>query len=242
MQRKAMLRARPAIACRKIAGGKVRHDLGGALDMSRCVHTERCEDAVIEEGAEWLAADLLDDAAEQHEVGIAVEVARAWLEVQSALAVDAVEKVLWLNGVAEVDAAQAHDLQHVADAGGVVHQVIERDAVTEVGEGGEVVADVVIGRQLALGREQKNGGAGELLADRGDAKRGSGADRHVVFDASETGTLVDGEVVAENDADGYPGTAGRAPTSQQAISTPAKEEARQLNHRRHLCRYYERSG
>ena len=53
MQWITLLRASPAAIGRgKIPGGEVRHHVGRALDMTRGIHAQWCEDAAIEEVAE----------------------------------------------------------------------------------------------------------------------------------------------------------------------------------------------
>ena len=170
-QREAMLRPPPAATRRgEVACRLTVHHLVRSLDMASCIHAERREDAAIEELAQRLSADVLHDAAEQHEVGVAVEIAGAWREIQRALPAHALHQVLRLAGLSEIDAAETHDLQHVADAGGVVHQVRERDAIAEVWQRRDIASHIVVDRQLAFGRKQQDRSAGELLADRCDAK------------------------------------------------------------------------
>src|SRR5580692_11925678 len=99
MQWITLLRASPAAIGRgKIPGGEVRHHVGRALDMTRGIHAQWCEDAAIEEVAEALTADLLHDAAEQHEIRVAVEIARAGGEIQPALPANAGKQILRLAG------------------------------------------------------------------------------------------------------------------------------------------------
>src|SRR5262249_11445044 len=77
VQRVVMLSARPSAGRRgEIAGRETWHDLGGQFDMTCGVHAERCEDPLVKEIAQRLSADLLDDASEQHEIRVAVEIAR----------------------------------------------------------------------------------------------------------------------------------------------------------------------
>ena len=94
--------------------------------------------------------------------------------------------------------------------------------MAEIGECRKVVAYVVVGRQLALGGEQEDGGTGELLADRRDAEGGGVTDRNGVFDAGQACAFVDGEMVAEDDTDGDAGATGRAPRRKQALRAAAK--------------------
>src|ERR1700761_5041300 len=105
MQWEAVLRAYPAIVCGKIAGGEVGHDLVRAFNVAGGIHAKRREDTVIEEAAERFAGDLFDDTAEQHEIGVAVQVARAGGEIQAALAANPLEQILWFAGLAQVHTA-----------------------------------------------------------------------------------------------------------------------------------------
>ena len=162
-----MLCANPAaVRCGEITGRQIRHHLVRSFNVACRVHAERSKDAPVKKLAQRLAADLLHDVAEQHEVGVAVEIAGPRHEVQPALPADAVQQVTRFAGLAKISAAEAHDLQHVADAGGVVHQVRERDAMAEIGQRRNVTADIVLDRQPAFGGQQQDRGAGELLADR----------------------------------------------------------------------------
>src|SRR5579864_3724893 len=86
----------------KVASREVRYDLGGAVDVAGGVHAQPIEDAPLQKFTERLAADLLDDAAQQHEAGIAVEITRTGREIQPILPANAGEQVLGLARLAEI--------------------------------------------------------------------------------------------------------------------------------------------
>ena len=144
-----------------------------------------------EEIAEFLAGGAFGDEAEEEEAGVGVEVAAVGGEVQGGLAGDAGQELGVGGGHGQVGAADAHDFQHVADAGAVVHQVVDGDGGGVIQEFGEMEADVVVEREFALLGEEEDGGAGKLFRYRGDTEGGVGADGGGEFDAGEAGALVE---------------------------------------------------
>jgi hypothetical protein len=147
-------------------------------------------------------------------------IARARRKIQRALAADAVQQVGGLARLAEIDAAQAHDLQHVADATGVVHQVRQGDALAEIGKRRDVIAHGVLDVEFSLRRQQQDGRAGELLADRGDAERRSRADRNAKLDVRHAGGAVQHQRVLAHHADRHAWSGGALPRRQQPIGDP----------------------
>ena len=201
--------------------------------MARRVHAERGEDAAVQEAAERLAADLLDDAAEQHEVGVAVEIARSGREIQPALAADAVQQVLRLARLAEVDAAQAHDLQHVADAGGVVHQVRQRDAVAEIGERRKVARTSSSIDSRPSAASSRMAAQVNCLLTEAMRKVVLGADRNAEFDAGHAGALVHDKIAAYHHAERHAWPVGLTPRRKQSLDATAKQQVIEIVHRRH---------
>src|SRR3954465_3232270 len=58
----------------------------------------------------------------------------------------------------------------------------DADRLAKVGHLGQVFADVVVERELAIPREQHDGGGGELLRHRSALEDGRARDRHVVLE------------------------------------------------------------
>ena len=69
---------------------------------------------------------------------------RARREVQLALVSNQVPVALRVLHVVGLIAGDKHQLQHVAQPAGVVHEVAQRDRLAEVGDLGQVVAHVVV--------------------------------------------------------------------------------------------------
>ena len=73
--------------------------------------------------------------------------------------------------------------------------------------------------------QQQDRGAGELLADRGDAECRLRADRHAELDARHAGALVHDEVAAEHNANGHARAVDAAPGGQAAARRDDAAEA-----------------
>ena len=166
------------------------------------------------------AADPLDDQAGEQEVGVAIEKPLARRKIGGALAADARQQILGGAGHAEIHAALAHDLQHVAQAGHVAQDHINADGA-EIRQFRQMLANVVRQRQPAIAHQFQHRRTGELLADRGDAEPRCRADLHAMLDAGEAGAAMHREVAVQHHADG--GTWCGAVMRRQQLVHPAFE-------------------
>ena len=71
-----------------------------------------------------------------------------------------------------------------------MHRLVAGEGRAEVGQLRQVVTNGIRHREAALGGQQQNGGAGELLADEGDAETRLRADGPAMFDVGEAGAFV----------------------------------------------------
>ena len=205
--------ARRGIA--EIAGGEVRDhglDLGG---QHRVGHAERLEDALVEDGAQLLPGELLDDAAQQQEIAVAVEEAAARREVEVAIEHAGGVEVLRPRGLVEAVAAQAQQLEEIGPAARIAHHLVDRDRQRR--QLREVFVRRIGELELAFRRQHQRRRDGELLADRGDAKTRPGRDRHAELDAGETIAFAQLDRAAPHDADNGAGRTGLGVTGEQRI-------------------------
>ena len=100
------------------------------------------------------------------------------------------------------------NLSPVAKPARVLEHVPHRERRAVVGELGQVLARLIIERQLALLREQQYRRGGELLRDRPGFEDRVGCIRHIVFEIRHPVCLLQHRLAAAGDAHG---AAGRFP-------------------------------
>ena len=219
----------------QVAGGEAGHDVGGERREARARHAERGEDTAVQEFAERHPRRALHRQAEQEEAGVAVQEPAARREIQPALAPDHRQQVGAAAGAGQVEPTEAHQFQHVPDAGGVAHQLVERDARAKPREFRNDGGDVVIRREQPVLRQQQHGRAGELLRHRGDAEDGGGIDAHAVLDAGKPCAAVQHQRAVAHQADGAAGRCRPGEGREQRIDAPFEHEEVEVA-RRHAAR------
>ena len=137
----------------------------GIEDRAR--HVERFEDSFVEELAERLPADALDDPSEEDESGVGIRPSGAGLEIER-------RRRVLANQIVRLDRphhSPIHEIEgiEIGVARHVVHEVEQRDIV-RARQLRVVLPDLVIDRQLAVLREEQRRGGRELFRDRSDAE------------------------------------------------------------------------
>ncbi len=186
------------------------------MEMGRG-HAERGEDVVARPVGERLAADPGDDLGQESEAGVGVHVARAGREVQLPLAADPVEEEVLGQDVVHALARHDAQLPLVVQAAGVVEQVQDGDLGPEIGHLGQVLADVVAGRELAGRLEHGDGQGRELLGYGGDMEDRRRRDGDAVFELGAAETLaIDNQAVLDY-GHGTAGCVEPLPLGEQGI-------------------------
>ena len=140
-----------------VGGGQL-----GFVGVPNRLHAERAEDTRGEQVHERCAGDGLHNAAGDDEVGIGILPLRAGLEVERLFGpgIDNLLGALWFpHGGHQVVFGPV-----VLVAGSVRENLADGDFVA-LGEAGNVLANRVVERELALFLKQQNGSRGELLGD-----------------------------------------------------------------------------
>ena len=192
-------------------------------------HAERLKEARARELRERHAADARDDDGRQIEPGVAVGPVGARREVGRALAADDVEHVrVRVCAGGSRPAADAGDAAPIAETARVVEHVPDRQAACAarrrlaagrrriVRQFRDVLADLIVERQLALAREQQHGRRGELLGDRAGLEDRLGHDLHVVLEVGHAVALRQCRPAAGRDADRAARRGGR-PTREDGV-------------------------
>ena len=168
-------------------------------------HPEGGEEMGLCEFAERLARDAGHDLAEEEIPGVAVEVFRAWLEVECALAVDRGEHLGVGVEVLIAVPRQPHEPDVVAYPRGVVNQVAHGRGVGVVGKVGEVAADGGVEVEVAAQGQQGDRARRDLLGDRGRAEHGRGVVGYPVVQIGHSIARGPDEPAVLDDADRAPG-------------------------------------
>ena len=144
-------------------------------------HAERLEDIFGCEFAKRHPTYAFDNDGQQREAGVAVHVFFAGLEVQRPLAHEHGHDVVIGDEILRIaPARQPQQRPLIANAAGVVEQVAEGDALTEVGQLGNVFVHVVVEGKFSLLRKQEDRSGGELFGHGGHVEDGGGGDGNVV--------------------------------------------------------------
>ena len=188
----------------------------------RVGHAERLEDALGEHVAQLLLRHLLDDQAEQQEVGVAVEEAAARIEVEMTVARRGVEEVDRTRRLVEPVPAQPQQFEEVGQAARIAYHLVDGDGQRL--ELGQVLVRRVGEVELAVGRQHQRRGDGELLADRGDAEACLRCDRHAVLDACQPVALADLDLARAHHGDDGARRTGLGVTGEQRIDAAFEGE------------------
>ena len=148
----------------------------------RPLHPERTEDPRRGEFGEGHAAGRLRRLCEEGVAHVRVEVLRAGLEVEFALARHEAQDLLGRDDVVEAPSGDAEQLPLVPDPARVVDHLTHGDGMLELRDEIEVRLHGVVQGERPLGREHGHGHRGELLRDRGDMEHRVGRDGDAVFD------------------------------------------------------------
>jgi len=181
---------------------------------------------LVEEVAQLLLRELLDDQAEQQEVGVAVEEAAAGCEIEMAVAQAGGQQVGRPRRLVEAVAAQPQQFEEIRETAAVAHHLVDRDRQGR--QLGQVLVRQVPEFELAFGRQHQRRRHRELLADGGDAEARVGPDRHAEFDAGKAIALAEFDRAALHDADDGPrgskGRTGGGITGEQRVDAAFEGE------------------
>ena len=215
---------------RQIPGRQPRHELRGRFHHPRHAHARGGKQPLGQEIAQLHAAGPLRDHAQQHEPGIGIQIPAPRREIQRALPGDPGQQLLMARRHRKVGAAGAHDLQHVANAGGIPHHVVNRDDPAEVRKLRHMQPNIVGKREPALLRQQQDRRTGELLAHRGNAEGGPLPDRQPQLDARQPAAFVQHQLLPAHDPDGNARPGGLAPGGQQGGDVAVQQGGVQIGH------------
>ena len=150
---------------------------------------------------ERLPGHALDDHRRQRVPHVAVEVPIAGREIQIPLPAGEAENVVVGNDVVHPPAGERQQAPLIAQAARVQQQVSDGNRLAEVVHLGQMLADVIVERQLAVLLQQQNGKRRELLRDRRDVKNGVGLDRAALLEIGHAVGLLVNQFPVAHDAD-----------------------------------------
>ena len=166
---------------------------------------------------ERLAAHALHDNREEEVPGIRVAPLGPRREVERLLVRDRPEAVVVVREVGVVEAVDREEPRVVPQAARVVEQVTQRDGPAVDGHLGDVLADVVVERELAVLHEEQDGERRELLGDGADVEDRVRADGDVVLEAREAVAAGEGELAGAVDGDRAAGGGGLGVVGEEGV-------------------------
>src|SRR6185295_7197838 len=149
-------------------------------------HPKRFENVCFGKLAERLSADTLYDDRHQRVSGVGIEMLVAGFEVQRLLPGNEIEDVSFGDHIVFAPTGQLEQRPLIAKPAGMMNQMANGDPFAEVGHFGDVLAHIVIERELALIGKQYDGYRGEFLGYRRDMKDGRRRDWYAVFQIGHT--------------------------------------------------------
>ena len=204
-----------------VGSGAVLDDLREVVAPLRPRHAERLEEALLAEVVERLARHSLHHHAQQGEGGVVVEELVARLEVQLLVAAHQLEDLV--HRVDRAGGGAARQRQHrplAAQAARVVQEVADEDRRPEVGELRHVLPHRVVERQLAVERQQHDGGRGELLGDRAGLEDRVRADPDAVLEVGHAVAVGVDDCPLVRHTDGAAWQSRADPTARRSCRSP----------------------
>ncbi len=203
----------------RVRNRTVLDDASVVVAPGRARHPERSEDARPGELGERLTAHPRDDDRREVVAGVAVGVSRAGEKVELALAADDVEDVG--VGVRASPARPAGDGRHVspvAESARVVQHVPDGQRSAVIWQLRDVLARLIVERELPVAREQQDRGRRELLRHGPGFEDRVRLDRNVVLEVRHPVRLLEHAPAVLADAHGAPGRR-RGPFREDRVDT-----------------------